>query len=1432
MTPFKLLIWNSQGLGNPLSRHHLNNISKQFTPALTCILETKNKAEYVSSVLRKSGNNFHFVIDPVGRAGGIAIGWRDGLLVTVQSQSGFYVHLTIACPELEKEIDVIVVYLSTTFDDRQDQLQSLVPLLYGLQRPYVVGGILTCFFQIQKNWDMGFYGFPFTWNNHRSEQDNIKERLYRFLCSPSFRQLAPFAIVQHLDELGSDHRPILLDLFPSRIKTPRLFHFDRRWIGNDDSHRLITQSWQTSNSGNPMYQVFSKLKACRHSLFQWSRSGTTNSHRRITTLSSQLSDLKSNITAINPSSIQALESELAGAIREEEIYWAQKSRQLWLREGDKNTAFFHACTKQRHARKKLHGIQDSSGIWQTNPGTMKSIISRYYKDIFTTQGPQDYELITQGLHARVTRSMNSTLIRDVSDSEIKQAVFSMSSNKAPGDDGFTALFYQTYWPIIGTDICKAVHRFFRRGKLLRNFNHTRICLIPKVADAKTVQQLRPISLCTVFYKIISKVMTTRLKHIMSQIISSSQSAFLESRLISDNILVAHELMHFLKNRRNVQRQDMAIKLDLSKAYDRVEWGYLRHMLFRLGFHPRWVNWVMECVSTVSYTVLVNGEPTDVIYPSRGIRQGDPLSPYLFLLCSEGFSFLLQKAELNGSLVGIRIGRYCPTVSHLLFADDSLLFSRATESDCCTIVRLLQLYCQVSGQQINMDKSSVCFSSNTPQRFRLHMARILGITVIGAKDKYLGLPSVVSKSKKETFSEIKLRIAHRLSGWKEQMLSSGGKETLIKSVVTSIPVYLMSCFRLPKGLCQDINGMIARFWWSTNGKSDGIHWVSWRNMCKSKRDGGMGFRDIEAFNLALLAKQGWRLCYRVFKGRYFPNSTFLHADLGSKPSWAWRSIMAGKEILSQGVRWRIGNGNLVSCFLDPWIPSCFPFTPNLRTDVSSTITLVNQLIIGNPPRWNTSLLHNLFYDDVVLQIQSIPLGVSGQIQDKLIWHFTKKGNYDVKSGYHVALQHINSIRSVVRIPYAVPHLSSDFQWNSIWNLCVPPKIRIFLWRFFSNKLALGNNLNHRINAISPTCRVCGNAEETTFHLFFLCSKSRCVWFSSMLSLRSDTPTITSIGDWWLKIQQTMENSDQTMFAFILWYLWKARNALFFKGEDWSATEIVSKANCHCLEFLVASNSEESASQLVHQPTIPPQHTGWNPPPQGTIKLNFDAALNSSDHVGSIGVVCSNDSGIPFLCFTKKIYGAFSPIALEAIALLESLLLAKRMEFPHVLIEGDAKNVIDTMNGEPLSDSSIEVVIIDSTRLATLFSSCTFQFVKRTYNRMAHKVANKALYDSFLGENHNLLLQWLITSISALSSKGPYKWPLLLPLYRDIWWTASSIRYSFLVIIDLDDLDISFFPYLQIQGNTYITVAVTNVAAKSTVSSFISRRLIIFMRWPFF
>lgn len=189
---------------------------------------------------------------------------------------------------------------------------------------------------------------------------------------------------------------------------------------------------------------------------------------------------------------------------------------------------------------------------------------------------------------------------------------------------------------------------------------------------------------------------------------------------------------------------MAVKTDMSNAYDRFEWNFIRLVFKKLGFDPIWVNWVMQCISTVSYSFLVNDSALGNVVPIRGIRQGDPLSLYIFIICGEVLSGVFRLGQSSGHLTRVKIGLHCPRIDHLLFADDTMIFTKASAENCTFLTSILRDYERASGQLINTAKSSISFSSKTPQATRDRVKLILGIEKEGGVGKYLGLPELFTR----------------------------------------------------------------------------------------------------------------------------------------------------------------------------------------------------------------------------------------------------------------------------------------------------------------------------------------------------------------------------------------------------------------------------------------------------------------------------------------------------------------------------------------------------------------------------------------------------------------------------------------------------------------------------------------------------------------
>ena len=312
--------------------------------------------------------------------------------------------------------------------------------------------------------------------------------------------------------------------------------------------------------------------------------------------------------------INKLRKEINVLLDSEETMWSQRSKAHWLKEGDHNTKFFHYHASERRRKNSINGILDANGRWcETNESIVATAVS-FFEDLYTTSHPSRIHEVISSIPTRVTWDMNQQLIKEFTSEEVLMALQQMHPTKSARLDDMSAIFYKKYWSIVGNDVTKMALNVLNSNMSMVEINKTNITLVPKVKHPSKMSEFRPISLCNVAYKLIAKVLANRLKAVLPCIILENQSAFLSERLIIDNVLIAFEIMHYLNNKRDGKDNFMSIKLDMSKAFNMVEWSFVEAVMEKLGFHEKWISLIMHCITTVSYSVIINGVAHDCIVP--------------------------------------------------------------------------------------------------------------------------------------------------------------------------------------------------------------------------------------------------------------------------------------------------------------------------------------------------------------------------------------------------------------------------------------------------------------------------------------------------------------------------------------------------------------------------------------------------------------------------------------------------------------------------------------------------------------------------------------------------------------------------------------------------------------------------------------------------
>jgi len=349
------------------------------------------------------------------------------------------------------------------------------------------------------------------------------------------------------------------------------------------------------------------------------------------------------------------------------ITW-QQSRTHWLKDEDANSKYFHSILSSRRRRNSIVSLL-VNGTLVEGVQPIRNAIFSHFRDHFAVQNTS--RLGAENLNFKqLSYAKGMSLILPFSKAEVKVAVWDCESFKSPRPDGVNFGFIKDFLEDIKGDVMQFISEFHRKGKLSRGINTTFIALIPKVDSPQRLNDFRPIALIGCLYKILSKVLANRLRLIIGRVVSETQTAFVKERQILDGILIANEVVDEAKKS---NKELMLFKVDFEKAYDSVEWGYLDTVMNKMVFPLLWRKWIKECVSTSTTSILVNGSPTDEFPLQRGLRQGDPLSPFLFLLASEGLNVLMNSMVENNLYTGYEVGTYnSVVVSHLQFADDTLL----------------------------------------------------------------------------------------------------------------------------------------------------------------------------------------------------------------------------------------------------------------------------------------------------------------------------------------------------------------------------------------------------------------------------------------------------------------------------------------------------------------------------------------------------------------------------------------------------------------------------------------------------------------------------------------------------------------------------------------------------------------------------------------
>ena len=657
----------------------------------------------------------------------------------------------------------------------------------------------------------------------------------------------------------------------------------------------------------------------------------------------------------------------------------------------------------------------------------------------------------------------------------------------------------------------------------------------------------PISLIHTTMKIIAKVRSSLLAPFMKNIASNAQSAFIKSRSIHDNFMCVRNLARRLHKCRT---PSLLFKLDIRKAFDSVRWEYILDLLRRRGFPPKFRDWIAALLCTSSSRILLNGVPGNPIKHSRSLRQGDPLSPLLFVIAIDTLQQLLELATRKGLLHKIR-GRGI-MVRTSLYADDAAVFMAPIKKDIDNLSAILSGFGEVTGLCTNFHKSSVL-----PIRCNhLNLEHILqGLPAIRASFpiRYLGLPLSVWQLKKVDLQFLEDKIAGKLVTYEGQNITTIGRTTLVKSVATSQAVYFITSLVIPPGILHNINKLERAFLWSGSDKTTGAKCkVNWEMVCRPCEYGGLGVLNTDKFVRALRLRGPW------FE---WTTQTKLWVGLVNPCNEEDLDFFYASTTIT------MGNGAKTPFWDSPWLHGCKPkdvaplvFAASSRKNWKVREALQNNAWIL---KLNTSTVVSVEHIRQFFTLWALvnDVHLDALSEDTIVWKHTTSGHYTAASAYKA--QFLGLVLSPMD--------------QMVWKAWAPPKAKFFAWLAIQDRIWTADRLQKRGWPNCGLCTLCKREQESGPHLFFKCRFTIRLWnlVTAKLGLHHMDTSMwhveSSVKEWWTNRTGAGVPNRKAMASLTMlvsWTIWNERNARVFRNKSAPPPILLNNIICEANLWITA------------------------------------------------------------------------------------------------------------------------------------------------------------------------------------------------------------------------------------------------------------------------